>query len=84
MRLAGPGWEKEERNGLEPPLCIHLSVFVGFSFMLGPVPGSQHADTQEGFPVWGGDRTMGIQEAHTGLRLGHIREGFLEEGVEWH
>lgn len=58
------GWtgmgEGRERWPRAPPLFIHLSVFVGFSFMPGPVPGSQNADTQEAFPVWSGDRTMGI------------------------
>lgn len=86
MRPAGPGWETEEREGLETPLFIHLSVFMGFSLAPGPVPGSQHADTQEAFPVWGGDRTMGIQEAHwsqAGACQGRLPGGGGRMAVSW-
>lgn len=82
MRLARPGWETEEREGLETPLFIHLSVFMGFSLAPGPVPGSQHADTQE-CSQFGMETEPWGSKKHTGLRLGHVREGFLEEGVEW-
>lgn len=62
MKLAGLEPEMEEREGLETPLFIHLSMLMGISLAPGPVPG------REAFPVWGGDRTMqratGVQKAH--------------------
>lgn len=45
MRLVGSGREMEERDGLETPLFIHLSMLVGISLAPDPVPGSQHAHT---------------------------------------
>lgn len=62
MRLAGSELEMEEREGLETPLFIHLSMSVGISLASGPVP------VRETLPIWGGDRTMQRammnQEAH--------------------
>lgn len=63
MKLAGLEPEIEEREGLETPSFIHISLFLGISLAPGPAPG------REAFPVWGGDRTMqratGVQKAHS-------------------
>ena len=77
----------EEREDLETPLFIQSSMFAGISLTPGPVPGSQcmcplgDAHSQSGVETGPCGEPWGSRN-HTGLRLRHVREGFLEEERE--